>query len=520
MLRQINRTRAWVALIVGVLLTGMFFPMHPAGAALEKAKIDRAMLSTVKIIILDPDGKPFGTCSGTHVGGGYIVANWHCVGHTDLYGEDDTGMGLQNGDTYNPDGLVVIAPQKDPKQLPKPTFIAKLVAGNPDVDVSVVKIISMLDQNTPLPGTLPMAVMTQDDSDKVEVGDPGYVFGYPGAGGDLITYSEGTISGFEDQTGDGEPDSFKTTAAISPGNSGGLAVDQDGNQIGIPTYQSKIGSGLGGLRQINIAVPYIKQALSLADSTPGSTNPGVTTTPGPTPQGTPGTTNGPFGPISFGTDVQNGKLVNPGTSFDSGTEQVIGAFAFQGMRNGMKWGWVWQYNGKTVIDSRNKATWEDGASGVTAVSLSNDGGLPDGSFKVQLYVTNSVVQEGSFVIGSAQGNTTPTPPTPSTEGVVLKGRIVDADTSRGVPGGVVVVLKPGTTLDEWDNSKGDELAAAIGVADNDGYYLTSPGLDRDQTYTVIVAARNYERRVFEDGLQITADDSALIELDDLAIQKR
>jgi hypothetical protein len=224
--------------------------------------------------------------------------------------------------------------------------------------------------------------------------------------------------------------------------------------------------------------------------------------------------------MSFGTDVLKGKLVYPGTSFDSGTEQVIGAFAFQGMRNGMKWGWVWQYNGKTVIDSRNKATWEDGASGVTAVSLSNDGGLPDGSFKVQLYVTNSVVQEGSFVIGSAQGNTTPTPPTPSTEGVVLKGRIVDADTSRGVPGGVVVVLKPGTTLDEWDNSKGDDLAAASGVADNDGYYLTSPGLDRDQTNTVIVAARNYERRVFEDGLQITADDSALIELDDLAIQKR
>ena len=34
MLRHINRTRAGVALIVGILLTGMFFPMHPAGAAL------------------------------------------------------------------------------------------------------------------------------------------------------------------------------------------------------------------------------------------------------------------------------------------------------------------------------------------------------------------------------------------------------------------------------------------------------------------------------------------------------
>ncbi len=520
MLRNMNRSRAWVALIVSILLTGVFFPSHPAGAALEKSKIDRAMLATVKIIILDPDGKPFGTCSGTHVGDGYIVANWHCVGHTDLYGADDTGMGLKNGDTYNPDGLVVIAPQKDPKQLPKPTFIARVVAGNPDVDVSVVKIISMLDQKTALPSTLPMGVMTQDDSEKVNVGDPVYIFGYPGAGGDLITYSEGTISGFEDQTGDGEPDSFKTTAAISPGNSGGLAVDQDGNQIGIPTYQSTVGSGLGGLREINIAVPYIAQAKELGGATPGTTKPGITATPGP--QATPGGTNSPFGPLTFGTDVQSGKLVSEGTAFPTGTAQIIGAFPFQGMRNGMKWGWVWQYNGKTVIDSRNKATWEDGASGVTAVQLSNDGGLPDGSYTSVLYVSNAPVQQGSFTIGSAQGNTTPAPPTPdpSGTGVVLKGRIVDADTSRGVAGGVVVVLKPGTTLDEWDNSKGDELAAAIGVADQDGYYLTSPELDRGETYTVIVAGQNYTRRVFEDGLAITADDPSLVELDDLAIQKK
>jgi S1-C subfamily serine protease len=518
MLRKINWSRAWIVMIVGVLLMGVLFPPNRVGAVLDKTKISRGMLSSVKILILDPDGKAFATCSGTHLGDGYILTNWHCVGQTDLYGPDDTGLGLQNGDTYNPDGLVVIAPQKDPKQLPKPTFVARVVAGNPDVDVAVVKVFQMLDENAQLPSTMPMAVMTLDDSDAVEVGDPVYVFGYPGAGGDLITYTEGKIGGFEDQTGDGVVDSFKTGAGVvNPGNSGGLAVDDAGNQIGISTFTSRSenGAGLSGIRMINVAVPYVQQAMQLGDATPQAP-PAVTVTPGP--QGTP--TSGPFGSIQFGTDVQNGKLVNAGTSFPTGTETVLGAFAFQNMRNGMKWGWVWQYNGKTVIDSRNKQTWSDGASGVTAVSLSNDGGLPDGTFNVQLYVNNAMVQQGGFTIGSAQGNTTPTPPQPSTEGVQLKGRIIDADTQDGVAGGVIVVLKPGTTLDEWDNSSGDDLAAAIGVADSDGYYLTSPGLDRDQTYTVIVAARDYDRRVFEDGLEITNDDPTLIELDDLAIQQR
>src|SRR5690349_7614582 len=102
MLRNMNRPRAWVALIMGILLTGLLFPSHGAGAALDKAKINRGMLSSVKLLILDPDGKPFGTCSGTHLGNGFIVTNWHCVGQTDLYGPDDTGMGLKNGDTYHP----------------------------------------------------------------------------------------------------------------------------------------------------------------------------------------------------------------------------------------------------------------------------------------------------------------------------------------------------------------------------------------------------------------------------------
>src|SRR5689334_14847931 len=139
---HLNATRLWIGLVVSVLLAGVFFMPGKGSAetAITKEALNRDLLATVKLLILDPDGKIFGICSGTHVGGGVIVTNWHCVGHTDLYGEDDTGLGLKNGDTYNPDGILGVAPQTDPRQIPKPTYLAHVVAGNPDIDVAVIKI--------------------------------------------------------------------------------------------------------------------------------------------------------------------------------------------------------------------------------------------------------------------------------------------------------------------------------------------------------------------------------------------
>jgi hypothetical protein len=487
------------------------------GNALEKQDLQKALLSTVKILVLDPDLEVLGTCSGTHLGDGVIVTNWHCVGHTDLYGEDDTGLGLSNGDTYNPDGIVAIAPQNDPRQIPKPTYFAKVVSGEPDVDVAVVKISGMIDPKASLPAAIPIPAMTITDSSKVEIGDPVYVFGYPGVGGQRITFTKGEISGFEDQTNDGEPDSFKTDAAINPGNSGGLATNDDGDQIGIPTFSSlsqQGGAGLGGLREINIAVPYINQALDLGNATPAPLPTGTVrpSTPGPTPG-----TGTNFGPIRFGTDFQDGELVDEGTEFDSGTTQIIGLFTYKGMRDGTKWGAVWYYNGQAVIDQRNAGVWRAGASGTNGVSLALEDGLPDGDYELELYISNKAVQRADFTIGDGSVNPTPEPPNPDDTGVTLKGQIVDADTERGIGNAIILILKPGVTVDDLTEDNLDENTAAYGLTDSEGFYITAPPLEREQTYTVLIAADGYEARVFPDALEVTSDDPELVEIDPIPL---
>jgi serine protease Do len=512
-------TRAWVAMIITLLLGGVLFVPTGAGA-LSKEALQRGLLSTVKILIVDDDLRVLGTCSGTHVGDGVIVTNFHCVGHTDLYGEDDTGMGLKNGDTYNSDGIVGIAPQTDPRQVPKPTYFARVASGNPDVDVAVVKIFRMIDPKAKLPASIPIPAMTLTDSEKVDINDSIYVFGYPGAGGDRITFTKGIVSGFDDQDGDGEDDSFKTDAPISPGNSGGLVTDDNGDQIGIPTYASHadIGQGLGFIRKINIAMPYVNQALDLGNATP-QPNPSRTVAPS-TPQPTPsGSTN--FGPILFGTDFQNNKLVDQGTEFDTGTTQILAVFTYQNMRDGMKWGAVWKYNGQIAIDQRNDGKWKSGAKGTTGVSIALEEGLPDGEYELDLYINNKQVQTGTFTIGDANADPTPEPPPPDDDkGVVLKGQIVDADTEEGIPNAAILLMKPGTKLDDITQDNLEELAVAAGVTDQDGFFITAPGVPRGQAYTVIVLAQGYQARGFEDGLELPEDAPDLIELDPIPLQQQ
>jgi S1-C subfamily serine protease len=404
---MLKRYRWWMVLMV-VLLAGGSLSSGLRSALAQSTQLSddaytRAELATVQIYILDPKGKPLGTCTGTYqTADGIILTNFHCVGHTDLYGEDDSGLGLKNGDFYNPKGLVVIAPTKSDKEVPKPTYVAQVLASNPNLDIAVVKIVGMLKDGQKLPTNLPIVPIKRADSEKVKVRDFVGVLGYPGVGGPLLTYTSGEVAGFEDQNEDDAIDSFKTTANINPGNSGGLAVNGKGEQIGIPTYGVSEGaSKIDRIKMVNVAIPYINQAIKGGGS-----------------------------PVTMDT---------PSTPTDPVTPPV-----------------------------------------------GNDPA-----------------------------------PTPNGDGVVLTGKIVDANTKRGVAGALLIILQPGVPFEEFQSSGFDEnLVATVGTADRNGKYQTSPALERGQTYTVVIGAKGYQPRVFEDGLEITADDADVTTMEDITIQKQ
>jgi S1-C subfamily serine protease len=86
------------------------------------------------------------------------------------------------------------------------------------------------------PTSWPTIPVREIDKDDIVPGEQVWVLGYPGVGGGTIHVTAGLVSGWTGENGGAGSRAFmKTDASISHGNSGGTAIDEDGNFIGVPT---------------------------------------------------------------------------------------------------------------------------------------------------------------------------------------------------------------------------------------------------------------------------------------------
>jgi S1-C subfamily serine protease len=126
---------------------------------------------------------------------------------------------------------ITIAEDRDPRF----DYIAEVVESNVNLDLAVLRIVSDVDGDPVDPEDLDLPFVALGNSDSLKLGDPITILGYPGIGGDTITLTRGEVSGFTAESGRGFRAFIKTSASMTGGNSGGLAVDANGLLIGIPT---------------------------------------------------------------------------------------------------------------------------------------------------------------------------------------------------------------------------------------------------------------------------------------------
>lgn len=228
----------------------------PGPSSGRTASIDLYQIakSTVRLYVLDDDFYIIGTGSGTIINkDGYILTNYHCVG-------ESSGL-------YNSDGYVAIAFTDDVRQNSQPQYFAQYRYGVDYLDLAVVKIVMDINGNEVSGKDLNLSPITLGDSDALSMGDGVNILGYPGVGGDTITFTAGKISGFLDEDYDNETDWIKTDAFINHGNSGGTAINEKGEMIGIPTAKNvDVDSDLMFLlKPVNLAYPIIEKALAQGD---------------------------------------------------------------------------------------------------------------------------------------------------------------------------------------------------------------------------------------------------------------
>lgn len=260
--------------------------------------------STIKLYTLDNEFNVIAMGSGTIVSkDGYILTNFHCVG--------------EKGGLYNSEGYVAIAITDDIKKNIQPQYLAQYRNGVENLDLAVVKIVSDLNWNSVSAADLNLSPIVVTDSDNVGLGETINILGYPGVGGETITFTAGHVSGFVDDDGDSEIDWIKTDAVVNHGNSGGTAINNNGEMIGVPTAKI-VGADndiMFYLKPINQALPVLEDAISQGD------DPNL-----PTPQ-TPGPSVDP--PENEAVIAVSGRIV------DSYTMEPIQGAAFVFLQEGV-----------------------------------------------------------------------------------------------------------------------------------------------------------------------------------------
>jgi len=235
---------------------------------LTEAELDAAKAATVKIIaeshsLADPDEEFAYAGSGSIIrADGLILTNAHVAapespGIVEQYGQEAA--------IANPEYLLISITDGATDTTSPPEYRARVVEADGYLDVAVIQIYAKADGSA-LDGDLALPAVPIGSSADVRAGDDVTVLGFPAVAGsgDSITVTTGAISTVLNDPDLGPRSEFDTEARIAPGNSGGMAVDNDGQLIGLPTAiefdPSGTGVTSGRIRAIDVVKDLIESA--------------------------------------------------------------------------------------------------------------------------------------------------------------------------------------------------------------------------------------------------------------------
>jgi serine protease Do len=345
------------------------------------------------------------TGSGTLISAdGLILTNAHVVDN--------------RGGEYEQLGVAVL---ERTDQAPRLSYLAEIAAVDYGIDLAVVRIVSDLEGN---PARVVLPFVPLGDSDRIEIGDPIRILGYPGIGGETVTFTEGAISGFSSERGIEGRAWLKTDATIAGGNSGGMGLNPLGELVAIPTT---LGSGAeeGGLadcRQLvdtnrdgvvdseDTCVPlggFINalRPVALAGPLIEAARQGERYVQGDSPQAQQAQdsdlTPTLLSNIVFSEGVsEEDQPQGLWYALPAGASDVCAFWDYAGMSDGMTWSSYWFIDGAlSEGGSTFEDVWTGGVEGNWWVCIHNETGLPDGLYEIVLEVDGEPMADDSIFVG-------------------------------------------------------------------------------------------------------------------------
>jgi hypothetical protein len=219
-----NRRQAMALALMGSALAVFATGVHADRVSRGRETIENAMPATVMVIAIDVRGGelvPVASGSGTVINAdGAILTNHHVI---------------SDGARKKPHDLFAIARLDAPGRPLQPTCAGVPARGllAPELDLALIQCELDLDGLPYRAENWPS--LSVGESRHISPGERLWVLGYPDTGGLALRDSFGQVLGWTGEAGGSGETYIKTDAAITHGNSGGAAIDQRGDLIGIPS---------------------------------------------------------------------------------------------------------------------------------------------------------------------------------------------------------------------------------------------------------------------------------------------
>jgi len=241
------RSMSRLALALG-LAAAALLPLTGRAEKTRREIVKEAMPASVFVLSADfVNGRvvPVSSGSGTIITtDGSIITNYHV---------------LDDKDKDRLHDIFVIGRFKSADKDPELVCAGRPITGRlkKKLDLALIKCTVDLEGRVYDPKDWP--TIPVGDSSQLIPGEQITVIGYPGIGGSTIHVTSGELSGWSGENGGAGRAFIKTDANIAHGNSGGTAINEAGDYIGVPTafrvHTEEIGGSIATSGKVGLIRP-------------------------------------------------------------------------------------------------------------------------------------------------------------------------------------------------------------------------------------------------------------------------
>ncbi len=188
------------------------------------------------------------------------------------------------------------------------------------------------------------------------------------------------------------------------------------------------------------------------------------------------------------------------SSFSGGTESIYALFQWERIAPGTLWTMRWSVDGDVFYSqTRPWGAAENGENFL--VRLSTPDGVPDGTYRMELYIGQILFAFTEARVGIGQ---LPIDRFAQAGGTQLSGTIYDAETGDGIPGVTFFVISELYSVSDFNESWDGEQVYATAITDNDGRFQIDRPLLPGLPYSMFIVAQGY-LPISADGVEVDAD---------------